>query len=246
MKIMDANTCFGSWPKRNVDVSLDQLKRIMESHGVDRFVALSLKGIFYDYEEGNDETLRQAGKDERLIPAATVDLRKYYGQGGVVRQCLEQGFKLIRLFPNLQGWPLNYAPFLRFMDEVAGAGMPLMITLIVQPAGNHCLGMITDIARLTADWRSPVIISSFDHFYYPEMLAVMETNSNIHVDSSLFNTPDSYRLFVARGHAGRIVFGSNAPMYYFASAALSLEKADIPEKQKKMIRAENLTRLLRL
>lgn len=246
MKIIDANTYFGFWPKREVDVSLDCLKRIMDRHGVDRFVSLSLKGIFYDYEEGNQDTLKEAAKDPRLIPAATVDLRKYYGQGDVVRQCLEQGFKLIRLFPNLQGWPLNYAPFLRFMDEIAVAGMPLMITLIIQPAGNHCLGMITDIARLTAKWRSPVIISSFDHFYYPEMLAVMETNSNIHVDSSLFNTPDSYRLFASRGHAGRIIFGSNAPLYYFASASLSLEKADISEKQKETILSENLTKLLRL
>jgi len=244
--MIDANTYFGFWPKHEVDVSLDYLKRIMDRHGVDRFVSLSLKGIFYDYEEGNHDTLKEAASDPRLIPAATVDLRKYYGNGRVVRQCLEQGFKLIRLFPNLQGWPLNYAPFLRFMDEVAAAGIPLMITLIIQPSGSHCLGMITDIARLTAGWHSPVIVSSFDHFYYPEMLAVMKTTPNIYVDSSLFNTPDSYQLFASRGYASRIVFGSNAPLYYFASASLSLEKADIPEKQKKMILSENLTKLLRL
>jgi len=243
---MDANTYFGFWPKHEVDVSIDCLRRTMDRHGVEKFVSLSLKGIFYDYEEGNQETLREAKKDERLIPAATVDLRKYYGEGKVVRQCLEQGFKLIRLFPNLQGWPLNYAPFFRLLDEVAEAKMPLMITLIIQPSGTHCLGMITDIARLTSAWRSPVIISSFDHFYYPEILSVLETNSNIHMDSSLFNTPDSYQLFASRGYAGRIVFGSNAPLYYFASASLGLDRADISEDQKKMIRSENLERLLRL
>jgi predicted TIM-barrel fold metal-dependent hydrolase len=246
MKTKDINTYFGFWPKRKVDVSIDGLRRIMDRHEVARFASLSLKGIFYDYEEGNVETLRAAGEDKRLIPAATVDLRKYYGGGGVARQCLEQGFKLIRLFPNLQGWPLNYAPFQRFMDEVAETEMPLMITLIIQPEGNHCLGMITEIARLTVRWRSPVIISSVDHFYYPEMLAVMETNRNIYLDSSLFNTPDSYQLFASRGHAGRIVFGSNSPLYYFASAALSLEKADISEEHKKVIRSKNITKLLRL
>jgi len=244
LKIVDANTFFGFWPKRKVDVSIKKLLEIMDKHKVRRAVSLSLKGIFYDYREGNEETLKMARKHPRIIPAATIDLRRYFGKEKAVRKILEQGFKVLKLFPNLQDWPINYAPFYKLLEEINKFKIPLMITIITQPFGSHHLGMITEISKATKSLKVPVIITSFDHFYYPEVLAVMKENPDIYVETSLFNTPDSFEIFAAEVGEERLIFGSNAPLNYFASSLICLKNADIPEKQKEKILSKNIINLL--
>ena len=245
MRIIDSNTFFGFWPKRKVDVSIEKLLEIMEKHKVDKAISLSLKGIFYDYEEGNEETLRIAKKYHRIIPAATIDLRKYFGKEKIVKKILEQGFKALKLFPNLQGWPINYAPFYKLLEEINKFKIPLMITIITQPFGSHHLGMITEISKATKALGVPVIITSFDHFYYPEVLAVMMENPNIYVETSLFNTPDSFEIFISEVGAERLIFGSDSPLNYFAAPLICLKNADISQKQKEKILIENITNLLK-
>jgi predicted TIM-barrel fold metal-dependent hydrolase len=245
MKIIDANTFFGFWPKRKVDVSLKKLLEIMEKHKVDKSISLSLKGIFYDHEEGNEETLRMAKKYSQIIPAATIDLRKYFGKGEIVKKILEQGFKVLKLFPNLQGWPISYAPFYRLLEETEKFKIPLMITIVVKPFGFHHLGMITEISKTTKGLKIPVILTSFDNFYYPEVLVVMKENSNIYVETSLFNTPDSFEIFITEVGEEKIIFGSNSPLNYLATPLICLKNADISKKQKEKILSKNITSLLK-
>ena len=48
-----------------------------------------LMGMFMDFvEEGNEETLKMAKKYHQIVPAATVDLRKYFGKEKIVRKIL--------------------------------------------------------------------------------------------------------------------------------------------------------------
>lgn len=245
MRIIDSNTFFGFWSKRKVDVSIKKLLEIMEKHKVDKAISLSLKGIFYDHEEGNEETLKIAQKYSQIIPAGTVDLRRYFGKERIVKKISEQGFRVLKLFPNLQNWPINYAPFYKLLEEVNKFKIPLMITIITQPFGSHYLGMITRISKATKNLGVPVIITSFDHFYYPEILVVMKENSNIYVETSLFNTPDSFEIFAAEVGQERLIFGSNAPLNYFATPLMCLENADISERQKEKILSKNIANLLK-
>ncbi|MCK4307403.1 amidohydrolase family protein, partial [candidate division WOR-3 bacterium] len=147
--------------------------------------------------------------------------------------------------PNLQNWPINYAPFYKLLEEINKFKIPLMITIITKPLGSHHLGMITEISKATKGLDSPVIITSFDHFYYPEVLVAMKENPNIYAETSLFNTPDSFEIFITETGEERIIFGSNSPLNYFAAPLICLENADISKKQKEKILSNNIINLLK-
>ena len=236
--MIDANTLFGFWPKRRIDLSLEKLLEVMAGHKVEKFLSLSTTGIFYDYEEGNSETL-QASKDHRgIVPVATVDPRRYFGRGTLVKKLSEEGFKAVRLFPDLQSWPLDYEPFLNIVREAEEVRLPLMISV----AG---LGGITEIARITDGSEMPIILTGVNYNQFSEALAVTKGHKNIYLETSLFDTPDAYEIFVREVGAEKLVFGSHSPFHYFSASFLPLKKAEIDEKKKQLILRENIERILR-
>jgi len=119
--MIDSDTIFGFWPRWRADVSLEALLKVMEEHGVDRFLSLSTTGIFYDYEEGNEETLRAAERNPGLVPVATVDPRKYSGGKGLVRKLSEEGFKVLRFLSGHPGMALQLRTLPRASE---GGGRP--------------------------------------------------------------------------------------------------------------------------
>lgn len=235
--MIDACTLFGSWSTRKADTSLDALLRIMADHQVDRFLSLSTTGVFYEYEEGNQETLQHSKRHPQIIPVATVDLRKYFGGKHIVARLRDQGFAALRLFPDLQGWPLQYEPFHAILAELAHTQMPLIL-----PAAG--LGAITQAARLAEPHGVPLILSGVNYSHLAEALAVMQRSKTVFVETSLLDTPDGYELFVREVGADRLLFGSNAPLHYFSSAFLTLQRAQISPTDKRLILGRNIERLL--
>lgn len=235
---IDSNTLFGFWPKRKVNISLNKLLETMAKHKVERFLSLSTTGIFYDYEEGNEETLQMSKNYPQIIPLATVDPRKYFGNGTLVKKLFEQGFKAIRLFPDLQNWPLDYGPFFNIIREAGEIDFPLMISV----AG---LGGITEVVKITADYRMPVVLAGVNYNQFSEALAVTKNHKNIFLETSLFDTPDAYEVFIRELGAEKLVFGSYSPVHYFSASFLPLDRAEISGEEKQLISKENIERLLK-
>jgi len=145
---LDLNTCFGAYPRRRADYSLATLNRIMDQNRVSKAVTLSLKGVLYDHSEGNDETLAACAGNKRLIPAATLDPRKHIGDKSALKALQRAGFKFLRLFPDLQGGPIRYAPVRSMLGALQETNMPLLINA-------PTYGMATEIADLVAGWSFP-------------------------------------------------------------------------------------------
>ena len=59
---LDVSTLFGVWPKRKADIALPTLLALLREHHITRACALSASGIFYDFGEGNVETLAAAAE----------------------------------------------------------------------------------------------------------------------------------------------------------------------------------------
>lgn len=76
MEIVDVNTLFGTWPRANRDVSLNTLLDLMSRHNVVETCSLSARGIFYDFHEGNDETLAACKAHPSIIPVATLNFTR--------------------------------------------------------------------------------------------------------------------------------------------------------------------------
>ena len=236
--MIDANTLFGFWQKRRIDLSLEKLLEVMAGHKVEKFLSLSTTGIFYDYEEGNEETLRVSRDYSQIVPVATVDPRRYFGRGDLVKKLSAEGFKAVRLFPDLQSWPLDYEPFLNIVREAEEVKLPLMISV----AG---LGGITEIAKITDGYKTSIILIGVNYNQFSEALAVAKNHKNIYLETSLFDTPDAHEIFIREIGAEKLVFGSHSPFHYFSSSFLPLKKAEIGEKEKHLVLEGNIERILK-
>jgi len=232
MEIIDANTLFGFWPFRRLDMSLLTLFDNLKRHGIKGACTLSAKGIFYDFVQGNEETLQASQAHEWVIPVGTVDLRKFVGYEEEIKRRREQGFKLFRFFPDYQAWSIESILFRKLLRALNDLEIPFMI-----PAKTF---KMTKLAEVTGGFKPPIIVESSHYYDTAEILAVMEENSNIYVETHWLHGPDSIETFVEKVGVERLIFGSSAPLFYIAPALDRVLNAEITDRQKELILSKNL------
>lgn len=236
--IVDANTVFGAYPKRKTDVSLKNLLRMMDLNGVEKSLTASLKGAFYNYEEGNEETLKACDTDKRLIPLATVDPRRFVNGRVEIENLMRSGFKGIRLFKDIQGYPLDYSPVIEIIESMEGLGVPLLV-----PCNEY--GCITLLSRLTAEKDYPVIVLGCTYSLLSEFIVSARRNRNLYVETRLLTSSEAIEILVEKVGANRLIFGSGIPLEYFQASYRMVESAKIREEDKDMILGGNILRILK-
>jgi len=240
VQIIDCSTFFGFWPKKRFDLSLGRLKSLLDRNGVLKALVSSMKGVFYDFKEGNDETISAASGDDRLVPVGTIDPRRYLGCLDEVERCAELGVRIFRFFPEYQGWPVDYLPFTRIVERLADRGIPFIFPASL-PLGS--VSRIFDLARSTG---ATVVIDSVNYTTFSEMLFAMKGCERIYCVTSGFTTPDAFELFIGEVGADRLVFGSGAPIMPFSRAYLPFERANIDPDARRSISTGNIERLIGL
>jgi predicted TIM-barrel fold metal-dependent hydrolase len=234
----DVSTLFGVWPKRAADIALPTLLRRLREHHIARACTLSAAGIFYDFVEGNAETLAAAATHPELVPVGTVNPCRWLGCLDEARRLIDQGVKLFRFFPQYQEWHIGQAPFRKLLREVlAPAGVALML-----PAEEG----FTAIGDMAAGLPNAVIVESFKYAFLSEAIVVMQEQPNVYVETHLINSPNWAELLKAEVGVGRLIFGSNAPLAYVSAAIAQIEYAPVSEAEKALIFGGNLSRLLGL
>ncbi len=234
----DVSTVFGVWPKRKADIALPTLLALMHEHHIARACALSAAGIFYDFGEGNAETLAAAAEHPELIPTGTVNLCRWLGCLDEARRLIDQGVRAFRFFPQYQEWHIGQAPFRKLLREVlAPAGVALML-----PADMG----ITAIGDMAADIPNTVIIESFKYAFLSEAIVVMQERPNVFVETHMINSPNWVELLKAEVGVERLLFGTNAPLAYPSAAIAQIENARVSDADKALIFGGNLRRLLGL
>lgn len=234
--VVDVNTLFGFWPKRQADISLDILVKVIEKAGINKAFALSARGIFYDFVAGNQETMRACQQHGQLIPVATVNPFRWIGCLDEARKLVESGIRLFRFFPQYQEWNIGVAPFRKLVDDVlAPSGVGLMI-----PAEMG----ITAIGEFAAKVDNPIIIEAFRYDRLAEALVVMGERSNVFVETHLINSPNFVQLLVSEGFGDRMIFGSYAPLAYAEAGLAPIQHASVAEAAKRSILGGNVGRVL--
>lgn len=209
----------------------------MDQNRVSKAVTLSLKGVLYDHSEGNDETLAACAGNKRLIPAATLDPRKHIGDKSALKALQRAGFKFLRLFPDLQGGPIRYAPVRSMLGALQETNMPLLINA-------PTYGMATEIADLVAGWSFPVILSGVGYWTMSEAIVLMRGQENILVETSYLDSPDAIEILVREVGSDRVLFGSNTPVTYFRGPYLSVVRSNVSERDKEAILYLNAQRVI--
>ncbi len=237
MEITDVNTLFGAYPAQHADSSPETLVEAMRAQSVDWCLALSTWGLFHSAPAGNAETMRACQAHDHLIPVATVNPVHYWGQEGMIEEIAEGAFEMFRFFPHLQGWPLEFAPFMRILSILGrSARTPIMVS--VQERGEA-----TQLLRLLDDFPHPVILAGVSPDTLTEAVSLMRVHENLHVETSALLAPYALPLLRDTTGIGRVLFGSDAPGRSLAAALRYVRASGLSEAEQGAVLSGNAQRI---
>lgn len=238
-EIIDANTLFGFSPRQKQDISSVQLLKMLNQNQISQAITYSLQGIYYDYRLGNQEALDLSRTTPEFIPAFSVDPRQYFGCIDEIQLRAKQGLKLIRLFPEMQGWHFDAAPIPKILQSIADANLVLMIEA-------RAWGIATKIVEHTKRYQIPVVLNSVSYFNMGEAVELVKTVKNVYIEPRVMNGPDGIDLLVKECGASCMIFGSRAAFESIEPARLLVEGSHISQEEKQLIFSGNIKRVLNL
>jgi predicted TIM-barrel fold metal-dependent hydrolase len=191
--------------------------------------------VYYDYAEGNAETIDRCRDTPFIIPAATIDPRRFHG-GEEGLENLDE-FDLLRVFPDIQGWPIDYAPFYKILEKASSCHLPLMA-----PAMGP--GKPTQLTRVAKNQGVRVILNSVGYGTLSEALVLLQEYDDLYIGVDMLNTPDGIELVTDEAGPERLVFGSNYPATYFSGPLIAVQKAEVSPSDKRKILRDNALRIL--
>jgi len=236
MPIIDCNTVFGAWPSLPVDVSVGCLLRLIDNAGIDQVLTCSTTGIFYLAEKGNHETLEMCGKHDKLLPAAVINPDDLIGEGDI-SNLKQGGFYMVRLYPDLQGWPANYHPLENVFRQCAEQDFPMMVRL-------PSLGFATQLVPLIDKYPVKIIFSSgnYPHGFLAETLSIAKAFPNVYIETRVLAAGQACNVF-SELSPGQVCFGTGMPLYYPHSQRLLVDNFEIDQDDREKIYSENINRI---
>lgn len=236
--IVDCNTWVGFYPRQAIDLTPQTLLTLMRRYSVARSLFVHTTAVFYDAKTGNDLAVQVARESGGLLlPVAVLNPMHYLGMIEEVERRLQQGFRLFRFFPHLQGWRPTVAPFRELVHQLNERGVPFLIEC-------HQVGWVTEIAEVVRDISVPVILTDIRDENLGEALCVLKSVPNLHIETSQLTQPYGYETAIEGVGAERLVFGSGAPLHYFASALFPLLHSGLSDEDKRKVLVDNLRRIV--
>ena len=236
-EIIDVNTMFGPMPAGAADLSVDELVALMGKHSVRSACTLSTVGLLMDHNAGNSATKAACAEASSLLPVATVNPQTFFGADGPFSRFKADGFKMVRLFPEQQGWDTGYSPLVVLAKRLEVEGLPLMVDVDRPGAASRL------VQSLVAHPAS-LILAGVDESMVAEVIALMRAHARIYVETSRLIAVGAIRQIVDSVGAERVLYGSGAPQQPMASVLGVLKHADLNEKQREQVLGGNARALL--
>jgi predicted TIM-barrel fold metal-dependent hydrolase len=235
--LIDGFTLFGSWPGLPYDHQVDELVNGLDRFKITRACTLSSKGIFFDAAEGNETTWSISQQYERLIPIGVADPR----EGGVeqVEYCQAHNFRLMALFPALQGWGITSLAAKAVLQAIDAAQLPVMIQA-EDPAD------LSTVLAAVENLSMPVIFLGVTLRTLTEAITAMQQRPNSYLTTRLLCGGDTIEYVAQTVGAERMIFTSRFPISCFSSAYLAAKFANVDDAAQRAILGENIARLLKL
>lgn len=238
--IFDACTLFGPWPQHSADLSVEVLLQVMGQNNIARSLTTATSGIFYDYRQGNTETLDAArAHPQHIYPVATLDPRAYPECLDEAEARANEGFRLFRFFPDSQQWPLNYRPFRELLQKCDSLGVPIAVT-VSQP------GACTELADAVAFTQAPLLLAGVTSQNLGEAMAVLRGDAKFYIETTHLTAPGALEAVRDATPHGveRLVFASYSPLRYLSTALAPVFASTLTNEQKALVLAGNVMRLL--
>ena len=245
--MIDGGVLVGRDPSTGVSASPEDLRRMLDRHGVDQALIASYRAIYHDVREGNAETGELAVRyPDRFIPVGLVN-PAYYGQAplGVLRWMRDElGFRVVALLGAPSYHAVNWrAPVVRAIGRAAAdLGVALQ-------AG---IADVDDLAAVAGAWGGldvPVMIRWIGGHRYAAMaseVAVAAESPNFFFDVGNAVSIGGLERLVSLVGADRLFFASNSPHHIAECSHAVFRDAALSPGARALIADGTLRGLLRL
>lgn len=251
--IIDFNAYVGHWPFRRLPArSAAEVLDLMDEAGVDVAAVSSLNSALYaDPQEGNLELLDDVKKyGGRFVPLAVLNPR-YPGWDDDLEECVDSGFKGIRLYPQYHNYLLSDDDCTKLSTRATELNLSVSIPVRLRDGrGRNWMDSARDVATLEVERLAAKL---------PNLKIVLLESSDV-VDTALveygnifFETSRMTSIIgggiedlIQSVGASRLVFGSGMPLKYISPALLKIKLLKESEDIKERILWRNSSDLLRL
>ncbi len=238
-EIIDINSLFGPLPSASADLTVETLLELLQKHQVGKACALSTLGILLDPIVGNAVTRATCVEYPELIPVATINPLRFFGDASPILKLLSEGFRMIRFFPDLQRWPIVFTPFAEVIRILHEISLPIMVD-VSSP------GDITNLSSVMEEYPGAVALSGVSITTLAEAVSTLRKQQNWFLETSRLLAPGAIRAAADNIGADRILFGTRAPELPVASSLRALEFAGLSEKYQEQIVSSNAVNFLSL
>jgi uncharacterized protein len=256
--VIDVNVHLFQWPFRRLSGDTPQeLVAQLKRKGVRQAWAGSFEALFCRDVSGVNARLAAACRDQGrdfLVPFGVVN-PKSPDWVEDLRRCHEE-YRMpgIRLYPSYHRYTLTDADFVKLLSLAANRGLIVQIALSMEDPRTQIqwmMAMPTDPKPLTPlvaklPMLKLVLLNgaNWARSDDADIIALCKAE-NVYFDMAKNEGIGGLEALLAATSPDRVVFGSFFPFFYFESALLKVQEADLTKSQKSALTEGNARRLLK-
>lgn len=207
--IIDCNCLFGHWPRGELDASLATVLALLGAAGIGGAVVGSLRAALGDNAAGNEEALAACAARTELEPCAGLNLWRVLDYEAEVEAVRGMGCRLLRVFREYEGWPVDYAPFAQLVRAAGERGLLVMVAALTP-------GDITAMGRALADTAAALVVTGVNISHTPlvaEAIAVARDSPRMYFETSRLENEETLELLAGEvGGAPCLRHGAPLPV----------------------------------
>ena len=249
MRKFDVLGYFGTWPYWPLrHGSPDEILRLMDRYGIERLVLGSLRAIFSDGEEGNEEVRRAARRHpDRFRVAVTIN--PVMGRDHLTRlEDYRQDDLVVgvRLYPIYHDYELTDGGDVlqALLARIAEARWPVFIPLRLMMNWVLPVLPIAQVAGLLARFpHLTLILGGVNYGELKHALPLLRAHPHVFLETSCLQLRGALEHVAADIGAERLLFGTGLPLQNPGCEIAKIAHADLSEMERAQIFAENAIRL---
>lgn len=251
---VDVNVTLGRWPFRRVpgDESGAGLAQRLRAYGVTQAWVSHFDALLHtDLATVNARLAEECRREPLWLPFGAVNptLPEWRED---LRRCHEaHHMPGLRLFPSYHGYTLSQPAAADLFEEAAKRNLVVQVALIMEDERTqHPLVRVpavdpAPLAELARRWPGlRVIVLNQRPGPAARVRALAEAGA-VFFDISMVEGTGGVAKFAEAAGAGRVLFGSHAPLYYWDAASLKIQECGLAPALEEQIRHSNARALLR-
>ncbi len=250
LRFFDCNAAIGAWkhPRHGAYTTADELETVLDYLEVEQAV------VYHAYAQegyptaGNARLMQELVGHPRLLPSWVL-LPHHTGEMPapqvLVKEMLDGGVRLARLFPGAGGHGFSLAPWCAgpLLDALAEHRVPVVIDFTLGRRDSPDWGLIHGLCQRYPSL--PIILTGAgigraSRSLYP----LLDACPNLYLELSRYTAFRTVDGICERFGARRLIYGSGLPLVAPGVALTTVTHALIGEKDKELIAAGNLRRLI--